>query len=66
MKAILFITFAYYVAAILDRTYYEVLELPVSASQEEIREAFRRLSRKYHPDRNPDSRGRFEKINVGI
>lgn len=44
---------------------YFYLELPVSASQEDIREAFRKCSKKYHPDRNPQSRERFEKINVG-
>jgi DnaJ-class molecular chaperone len=36
----------------------------ISAGPEEIREAFRRLSRKYHPDRNPGSVKKFEKINV--
>jgi hypothetical protein len=40
-------------------------ELPVSANQEDVRDAFRRLSKKYHPDRNPGSKDRFEKINVG-
>lgn len=34
-------------------------ELPVSANQDDIRDAFRRLSKKYHPDRNPGSRERF-------
>ena len=38
----------------------------MSASPEEVREAFRRLSRKYHPDRNPEAKDKFEKINVGI
>ena len=53
---------------LLWRTMQEIpyIELPVSASQEDIRDAFRRLSKKYHPDRNPGSRERFEKINVGI
>ena len=32
MKALLFLSLTYYVSAILDRTYYESLELPVSAS----------------------------------
>lgn len=49
--------------SILDRSYYDALgthtltsELPVSASQDDIRESFRKLSKKYHPDRNPGSR----------
>jgi len=33
-----------------DRTYYEILGVPASSSQSEIRSAYRRLSRKVHPD----------------
>jgi curved DNA-binding protein CbpA len=35
-----------------DANYYEVLEISRYASQREIKSAFRRLARKYHPDRN--------------
>jgi molecular chaperone DnaJ len=32
--------------------YYGVLDIPASANQKEIKIAYRRLARKYHPDRN--------------
>lgn len=35
--------------------YYDILEVPRNASPEEIKAAYRRLSRQWHPDRNPDN-----------
>src|SRR5258706_14995913 len=34
--------------------YYKLLELPRSATEADIKKAYRRLAMKYHPDRNPD------------
>jgi molecular chaperone DnaJ len=34
--------------------YYKLLDLPKTASADEIKKAYRRLAMKYHPDRNPD------------
>ena len=33
--------------------FYEVLEVPENATDSEIKSAYRRLAKKYHPDRNP-------------
>lgn len=48
-----------------DRDYYEILGVPRNADQTEIKAAFRRLARKYHPDVNesPDAEERFKELN---
>ena len=49
-----------------QKDYYQVLGVPRSASQEDIRTKFRRLALEYHPDRNrdPSAQERFKEINA--
>ena len=47
------------------RDYYEVLGLQKGASDDEIKKAYRKLSKKYHPDINkePDAEAKFKEIS---
>lgn len=47
------------------RTYYDILELSRRAKQEEVKEAYRKLAKRYHPDRNaddPEAESKFKEI----
>ena len=49
-------------ATTTKQDYYEVLGVPRKASLKDIRTAFRKLARKYHPDLNPGDKAAEEKF----
>lgn len=42
--------------------YYEIMSISRDSSQEEIKKAYRRLAKKYHPDANPGNKNAEEKF----
>lgn len=51
--------------AVEYKDYYAVLGVPKTASEDEIRKAFRKLARQYHPDvnKNPEAEAKFKEVN---
>ena len=48
------------------RDYYEVLGLSKGATDDEIKKAYRRLAKQYHPDMNPGDKvaeNKFKEVN---
>ena len=50
----------------MEKNYYDILGIETSATESEIKSAFRKLARKWHPDvagNSPDVVKRFKEIN---
>ncbi len=51
------------ISIIMSKDYYKILGVEKTASQDEIKKAFRKMAHKYHPDKSSGDEAKFKEVN---